>query len=138
MKKVAAQTLTTLGYLIFLGASSVFAGGAVVITEPANDATISSPVKVCMEVHGIEVEPAKNGVNEGKGHHHIIINHDLPEDLTQPVGKDLTHIHMGDGSTCKEGIKMGSGKHVIRALFAQGNHIPVSPTISATIFVVVK
>ena len=58
MKKVAAQTLTTLGYLIFLGASSVFAGGAVVITEPANDATISSPVKVCMEVHGIEVEPA--------------------------------------------------------------------------------
>lgn len=138
MKKVVAQILTFLGYFIFLGASSVFAGGAVVITEPANGATVSSPVKVCMEVHDIEVEPAKNGVNEGKGHHHLIINHDLPEDLTQPVGKDLTHIHMGDGSTCKEGIKMGPGKHVIRALFAQGNHVPVSPTVSATIFIVVE
>jgi hypothetical protein len=138
MKKVATQTLAFLGYFIFLGMSSALAGGAVVITEPVNGAKISSPVKVCMEVHDLEVEPAKNGVHDGKGHHHIIINHDLPEDLAQPIGKDLTHIHMGDGSTCKEGIKMGPGKHVIRALFAQGNHVPVSPTVTATIFIVVE
>jgi hypothetical protein len=42
----------------------------VTITEPANKAKIFSPVKVCMEVGGITVEPAKKGVNPGKGHHH--------------------------------------------------------------------
>jgi len=138
MKKVTAQFLAILGYLIFLGVSLVFAGGAVVITEPANGSTISSPVKVCMKVHDLEVEPAKNGVNVGKGHHHIIINHNLPEDLKQPIGKNLTHIHLGDGSVCKEDIKMAPGTHVIKALFAQGNHIPVSPLVTAAIFIMVK
>ena len=34
--------------------------------------TISSPVKVCMAVNGVEVQPAKKGVNPGKGHHHLL------------------------------------------------------------------
>ena len=138
MKKITVHILTFLGCFIFFGTSFVHAGGTVVITNPVNGATVSSPVKVCMEVNDIEVEPAKNGINKGKGHHHLIINHDLPEDITQPIGKDLTHIHMGDGSACKEGIKLGSGKHIIRALFAQGNHVPFFPVISSTIFIEVE
>ena len=124
---------------LFMTATSLpaFAGGAVVISEPATDSTVSSPVKVCMEVHDLEVEPAKNGVNEGKGHHHLIVNANLPEDLSQPIGKDLTHIHMGDGSTCKE-LKMAPGRHIIRALFATGNHVPYNPAVTSTVFITVK
>ena len=123
--------------LSFLFVISSHAGGTVVITEPTTQSVISSPVKVCLEVHDLEVEPAKNGVNEGKGHHHLIVNSDLPEDLSQPVGKDLLHIHMGDGSTCKE-LKMAPGKHIIKALFAKGNHVPYDPPITATVFITVK
>jgi len=90
-----------------------------------------------MAVHGVEVQPAKKGVNPGKGHHHLLISVDLPSDLSQRIGKDSNHVHMGDGSTCKE-LKLGSGKHVIRALFANGGHVPYNPAITSTVIVTVK
>ena len=99
--------------------------------------TVSNPVKVCMAVDEVEVQPAKKGVNPGKGHHHLLIDVDLPKDLSQKIGKDAKHVHMGDGSTCKE-LKLGSGKHVIRALFANGGHVPYNPAITSTVIVTVK
>jgi len=109
----------------------------VTITKPAAMADVTSPVEVCMETKGYVVEPAKNGVNEGKGHHHLIIDADLP-DLSQPVPKDAQHIHMGDGSTCKT-IELSKGKmYTIKALFARGNHVPYDPPVTDSIVVFVK
>ncbi len=120
-------------------ASASYAGDtqAVVISKPRDGATVSSPVEVCMTPWGVEFEPAKKGVNEGKGHNHILVDVDLPSDLSKPIGKDSNHIHMGDGSSCKT-IKLSSGKHTIRTLFAKGNHIPYNPPISDTIEITVK
>jgi len=112
-------------------------GNAVTITSPPNGAVVSSPVKFCMATEGVEVQPAKKGVNEGKGHHHLIVDVELPKDLNKPIGKDANHIHMGDGSTCKE-IKLSVGKHTIRTLFAKGNHVPYNLPLTATITVNVK
>ena len=136
MKSLFFKSVVTALFITITSLHS-FAGGTVVITEPSSNSTVSSPVKVCMEVHDLEVEPAKNGINDGKGHHHLIVNTNLPEDLSQPIGKDLTHIHMGDGSICKK-LKMASGKHVIRTLFATGNHVPYNPIITSTVFITVK
>jgi hypothetical protein len=86
---------------------------------------------------GVEFEPAKKGVNEGKGHNHILVDVDLPSDLSKPIAKDANHIHMGDGSSCKT-IELSPGKHTIRTLFAKGNHVPYNPPISDTIEVTVK
>jgi hypothetical protein len=86
---------------------------------------------------GYTVEPAKNGVNEGKGHHHLIIDADLP-DLSQPIPKDEQHIHMGDGSTCKT-VELPKGKmYTIKALFARGNHVPYDPAVTSSVVVFVK
>ena len=137
MKKISIEWLVLVAVCFIFSASSVYAGGAVVITEPATGATVSSPVKVCMAVDGVEVQPAKKGVNPGKGHHHLLIDIDLPSDLGQRIGKDANHVHMGDGSTCKE-LKLDSGKHVIRALFANGGHVPYNPAITSTVLVTVK
>jgi hypothetical protein len=134
------MNLTLVLTLIFgLAASSAFAGDtqAVTISKPRDGATVSSPVEVCMTPWGVEVEPAKKGVNEGKGHNHILVDVALPSDLSKPIGKDANHIHMGDGSSCKT-IKLSSGKHTIRTLFAKGNHIPYNPPISDTIEITVK
>ena len=126
---------------LLFAATNVFAqgqhGSAVTITDPPNGAVVSSPVKVCMSTEGVKVQPAKKGVNEGKGHHHIIVDVELPKDLSKPIGKDANHIHMGDGSTCKE-IKLSVGKHIIRTLFAKGNHVPYNSPLTATITVNVK
>ena len=132
--KLSALLLTLLVFSI----STALAGTrAIAISEPANGATVTSPVKVCMVTHGITVEPAKKGVNDGSGHHHILIDTDLPKNLGKGIGKDAQHIHMGDGSKCKE-VKLDAGIHVIRALFAKGNHVPYNPPITATVIVNVK
>ena len=137
MHNFSVKFLTVLAILFVFGISSASAGNSVKITEPPNGAVVSSPVKVCMETHGVEVEPAKKGVNEGKGHHHLLIDVDLPKDLSKPIGKDAQHVHMGDGSTCKE-LKLTAGKHTIQALFAKGNHVPYDPAITAEIKITVK
>ncbi len=137
MKKISTKWLLLAAVLFILSASTAHAGGAVVITEPGTGTTVSSPVKVCMAVDEVEVQPAKKGVNPGKGHHHLLIDVDLPTDLSQKIGKDANHVHMGDGSTCKE-LKLSSGKHVIRALFANGGHVPYNPAITSTVIVTVK
>ena len=123
--------------LVIFGTPIAYAGGAVVITEPPTGSTLSSPVKVCMAVDDVEVQPAKKGVNPGKGHHHLLVDVDLPSDLSKSIGKDANHVHMGDGSTYKE-LKLRSGKHVIRALFADGKHVPFNPSVTSTVIVTVK
>ncbi len=123
--------------LFVIGVTRAFAGDAVTITDPPNGAMVSSPVKVCMATEGVKVQPAKKGVNAGKGHHHIIVDMNLPMDLSKPIGKDAHHIHMGDGSTCKK-IKLSPGKHIIRTLFAKGNHVPYNPALTSTVTVNVR
>ncbi len=104
------------------------------IVTPSNNATLTSPVEICMEVSGIVVEKAKKGVNEGRGRHHLMLN-SLPADLSQPIGKK--EIHMGDGSKCKS-LKFFPGRHVIYAVFAYGNHVPYDPLITDRIIISIK
>jgi len=111
-------------------------GAGVKIVKPATLADVDSPVEVCMETTGYTVEPAKNGVNPGKGHHHLIIDVPLP-DLSQPIPKDGNHVHMGDGSTCKS-LTLSKGQHTITALFAQGNHVPYDPPVKHSITITVN
>ncbi len=137
MKKFSIQFMVIVGTLFAMIVATACAGNSVKISEPKDGATVSSPVKVCMEVSGVTVEPAKKGVNEGKGHHHILVDVDLPKDLSKPIGKDANHVHMGDGSTCKE-LKLESGKHTLRTLFATGNHVPYNPPLTDTVMITVK
>jgi hypothetical protein len=137
MEHIYSKFITFLSFLFIAGVNCTFAGNAVTITDPPTGAMVSSPVKVCMATEGVEVEPAKKGINEGKGHHHIIVDVNLPKDLSKPVGKDANHIHMGDGSTCKK-IKLSAGKHIIRTLFAKGNHVPYDPALTSTVTINVK
>jgi len=116
---------------------------ALFITKPQTGETVKSPVKVCMEVLGVELEPATSVVNPGKGHHHIIIDMPLPSivepkdgDLMPKIVSDDNHIHLSDGAPCGV-VRLAPGPHVIRALFSKGNHIPFSPILADAIFITV-
>ena len=145
MKKISIEWLVLATVCFIFSASTVYAAsyaetediGAVVITEPTTGSTVSSPVKVCMAVDGVMVRPASKGDNPGTGHHHLLIDINLPRDLSKVLGKDSNHIHMGDGSTCKE-LKLARGKHIIRTLFATGAHVPYNPAITSTVIFTVK
>ena len=112
---------------------------AVKIIKPEHKATVSNPVEICMEAYGLVVEPAKNGVNEAKGHHHLLVDVEIPTSfgMAKPLAKGSRYIHMGDGSSCKA-LNLSTGRHFIRTLFARGNHVPYDPPISDTIIVDVK
>lgn len=142
--KIISRVMALLVIVLFAGCAAQTGGGsmatssagkALAITKPATLSNVSSPLEVCMATNGYTVEPAKNGVNPGKGHHHLLID-TVPGDLSKPVAKDDTHIHMGDGSTCKT-INLSKGQHTITALFAQGNHVPYSPAVTDSVTVTV-
>ena len=141
--KIISRVMTLLVLVLFVGCAGQTGGGstsrstagkALAIVKPATLSNVSSPLQVCMATNGYTVEPAKKGVNPGKGHHHLIIDTDIPSDLSKPVAKDDTHIHMGDGSTCKT-INLAKGQHTITALFAQGNHVPFNPPVTDSVTV---
>ena len=141
--KIISRVITLLVLFLFAGCAGQTGGGststsstgkALAIVKPATLSNVSSPLQVCMATNGYTVEPAKKGVNPGKGHHHLIVDTDIPADLSKPVAKDDTHIHMGDGSTCKT-INLAKGQHTITALFAQGNHVPYNPPVTDSVTV---
>lgn len=141
--KIISKIMALLVMVLFAGCAAQTGGGsatvssagkALTITEPATLANVSSPLKVCMATNGYTVEPAKNGVNPGKGHHHLLVDVSIPADLSKPIAKDDNHIHMGDGSTCKT-INLSKGQHTITALFAQGNHVPYDPPVTDSVTV---
>ena len=145
MKKISIEWLVLTAVCFIFSSSSVYAAsyaetddiGAVVITEPTNGSTVSSPVKVCMMVDGVMLQPANKGVKPGTGHHHLLVDINLPRDLNKMLDKDSNHIHMGDGSKCKE-LKLVSGKHIIRTLFATAAHVPYNPAITSAVIFTVK
>ena len=59
---------------------------------------VKSPFKVVFGLTGMGVAPA--GVQfENAGHHHLLIDTDLPKDLGMPLPADAKHVHFGKGQT---------------------------------------
>jgi len=114
---------------------SIPEGSKVFFANLQDGATVSSPLKIEFGVEGIEVEPAGE-LNEGKGHHHIIIDGSALEQGTV-VPADDKNIHYGKGQTETE-IELTAGEHTLTLQFADGFHQSYGPQLSATITVVVE
>jgi hypothetical protein len=109
--------------------------GEVSFIRPKDGASVTSPFAVKMAATGVRVEPAGAGVNEGAGHHHIIIDADLPA-AGRPVPSDDKHRHFGKGQT-ETNLDLPPGEHTLRLSFADGEHQPYDPAVSDTIKVTV-
>ena len=119
-------------------------GNVMQIVKPAQleqpqNSPLTSPVEVCMKINGYTVEPAKNGDNEGKGHHHILIDVPLPtaERLGQRLPKDEFNLHLGNGADCKK-LNLKPGLHTIRSIFSYGSHNAYNPPITDSVIIFVK
>jgi hypothetical protein len=96
---------------------------------------VKSPVKVQFGVEGMEVEPA-GALNEGKGHHHIIIDGASLERGTV-VPADSLNIHYGKGQLETE-LVLPKGEHTLTMQFADGYHQSYGAQLSTTIKVIVE
>lgn len=107
-----------------------------VFFENLNDGDIvTSPVLVKMGVEGMNIQPAGE-VNEGTGHHHILINKTHIE-TGEVIPADEQHIHFGKGQTEAE-IELEPGEYVLSLQFADGLHQSYGEPMSATIKITVE
>jgi hypothetical protein len=98
-------------------------------TVPADGATVTSPVKVVMNLQGMTVVPAGDPT-PNSGHHHLLIDTPLPADLGQPLPKDEQHLHFGKGQTEAE-ITLPPGQHTLQLLLGDANHVPHEPPVAS-------
>lgn len=99
------------------------------IVSPKDGETVASPVTVVFGLKGMGVAPA--GVQqENTGHHHLLIDADIPADLNQPVPADERHVHFGGGQTETE-VTLSPGKHTLQLLLADFAHVPFDPPVKS-------
>jgi hypothetical protein len=105
------------------------AGAKVYIVSPANGATVSSPVLVVFGLSGMGIAPA--GVKfDNTGHHHLLIDTDIPKDTGVPLPANDNIRHFGKGQT-EASIELKPGKHTLQLVLGDMNHIPFDPVIAS-------
>jgi hypothetical protein len=91
---------------------------------------VKSPFRVAFAVTGMGVSPVAGGNIPNTGHHHILIDMPLPADIKAPLPFDKPnefahqhYKHFGAGET-ETVLDLPPGKHTLRLLFANHQHIP--------------
>lgn len=113
------------------------AGAEVYFESPADGATIRGPVTVRFGLKGMGVAPA--GIRfDNTGHHHLLIDTDVPAELGQPLPATEHVVHFGKGQT-ETTITLPPGKHTLQLVLGDALHIPHEPpVISKKITIAVK
>ena len=101
--------------------------------------TVPSKFLFKFDVTGYSVAPAKDGLQEGTGHHHMIID-DTPKGFWEQgvaIPMDATHKHYGKAQSEGE-LELEPGKHTITLQFANAYHESYGKEFAKTITVNVK
>ncbi len=106
------------------------------IISPKDGDTVSNPFTVVFGLRGMGVAPA--GVeNEHTGHHHLLIDTDLPPE-DQPIPSDDNHRHFGKGQT-ETTLELAPGEHTLQLLIGNHSHMQhAEPVVSKKITITVK
>jgi hypothetical protein len=103
------------------------AGAQVSIISPKNGAKIKGPVEVLFGLKGMGVAPA--GVKfDNTGHHHLLVDMDVPSDLSVPMPATDKLLHFGKGQT-QTTLTLAPGKHTLQLVFADLNHVALNPPL---------
>jgi hypothetical protein len=103
------------------------AGAEAYIISPKNGATVKSPVTVVFGLKGMGIAPA--GVKfESSGHHHLLIDTDVPADASAPLPTSDQVKHFGKGQT-ETSLELAPGKHTLQLVLGDQNHIPHNPPV---------
>ncbi len=106
------------------------ADAQVYIVSPKNGATVKSPVTVVFGLKGLGVAPASVKF-DNTGHHHLLIDTGLPQDLSLPLPASANILHFGKGQTevTLGKDKLPPGRHQLQLVMGDENHVPHSPPL---------
>jgi hypothetical protein len=104
-------------------------GAKLYIVSPADGATVKGPVTLVFGLAGMGIAPA--GVQfENAGHHHLLIDTDLPKDLGMPLPATDSIRHFGKGQT-EAVITLAPGRHTLQLVLGDHMHIPFNPVVAS-------
>jgi hypothetical protein len=107
--------------------------GSVSFTAPDDGVTVEPPVTFEMTATDFVIEAASNGVTDGHGHFHILVDKSaVAPGETIPFEEGYNHY--GDGSTSAE-LRLSQGTHTIRLQAGDANHraYDLTDTIELTV-----
>src|SRR5262245_13878955 len=103
------------------------AGAEVYIVSPKDGAKVKSPVTVVFGLKGMGIAPA--GIKfDNTGHHHLLVDSELPADLSQPLAANEHSVHFGKGQT-ETSLTLPPGKHTLQLVLGDSLHIPHDPAV---------
>jgi hypothetical protein len=103
------------------------AGAEAYIISPKDGAKVTSPFVVQFGLKGMGVAPA--GVKfDNTGHHHLLIDTDVPADLSAPLPASEKVVHFGKGQT-ETTVTLPPGKHVLQLVLGDYSHVPHNPAV---------
>ena len=131
--------VTAAALLLLVGAcAEPPAQRSITITAPMEGETVSGPdVTVRLAAENMEIVPAGD-MTPNSGHHHIIVNADLPA-MDAPIpAVEGVYIHMGMGQTEYTLTGLEPGEYRIIALVGDYVHVPLDPPVADTVRFVVQ
>lgn len=130
----AAITMLTPAGLIAQERQASPEGAKVYFIGLADGAKVSSPFVVRFGLSGMGVAPA--GIKlPNTGHHHLLINAPLPDDLGSPLPMTDTYRHFGGGQT-EVSLELPKGEHTLQLMLGDYLHIAHEPPVVSEIITV--
>jgi hypothetical protein len=132
MKKfcaAAAIAVSLLSGAVMAGPTPAPANAYAYIGYPNNGQTLPAgkPFRVWFGLRYMGVAP--RGVKfPNTGHHHLLIDTDLPTSMDEAIPSDRQHLHFGAGET-ETTLELPPGKHTLQLLMGDENHVPHNPPV---------
>lgn len=109
-------------------------GAKVFIVEPADGAVVASPFTVVFGAENLTIVPAGTESSAG-GHHHLLVDAPLPNNLGLPIPNDDKYRHFGGGQTSVE-LTLEPGEHTLQLLLGDHLHVPHEPPVASSVITV--
>jgi hypothetical protein len=123
---VCGATFALVGAVAFAREPSP-AGAEVYIVSPKDGAKVTSPVTVVFGLKGMGVAPAGMKL-DNTGHHHLLVDAEVPADLSQPLAANEHSLHFGKGQT-ETSLTLTPGKHTLQLVLGDSLHVPHDPAV---------
>jgi hypothetical protein len=105
------------------------AGAEVYFADLKDGAIIAPKITIYFGLRNMGVAPAGSD-RENSGHHHLLIDTDLPP-LDRPIPNDFNHLHFGGGQSEAE-VTLKHGEHTLQLLMGDKDHIPHTPPVMSS------
>lgn len=101
--------------------------------EPTDGDTIAGGVYVSMTAENLEIEAVEEGVNDGAGHFHVLVDQP-PVEEGEPIPSEDGYNHFGDGSL-ETVLDLDAGEHDLVLQAGDGQHraLPVTDEVTVTV-----